>query len=330
MIEIEKFGLETPLRYFPDVSKLYLGKPKMKELEDIFKPLKDGEETFSLKHLKILIDKENRYWKFLDWWRMPAIKKKEIEDIEHIFENLQHKDKLVIEELFKRLKNIEIVSCILRFVDPNNYGILSSPVECLLYVKGKEPIEKYLLYLENLDELKNEYQFTRIADVDMALWTLARILYSSSLKDVPKYKKIYDLYRNKPNALKRIMARNALEHIWEEKSYVHISDLFLETDYIIAGIIAGRGLEHFVKKLCRENDIPLLKRDINGSEKKVSIKKLANELASGRYITKEEKFSIYNWWEIRCDLAHEFKMKSTSNEVEKMIEGINIFINKHS
>ena len=73
-----------------------------------------------------------------------------------------------------------------------------------------------------------------------------------------------------------------------------------------------------------------MKRDINGSEKKVSIKKLTNELTSGRYITKEEKFSIYNWWEIICDLAHEFKMKSTYNEVEKVIEGINIFINKYS
>jgi hypothetical protein len=208
--------------------------------------------------------------------------------------------------------------------------ILSSPVECLLYVKGKEPIKKYLLYLENLDELKNEYQFTRIADVDMALWTLARILYSSSLKDVPKYKKIYDLYRNKPNALKRIMARNALEHIWEEKSYVHISDLFLETDYVIAGLIIGRQLEHFIKKLCKQNDISLEELDIKRNEKKVSIKKLANELAKGGYITKEEKFSIYDWWDIRCDLAHEFKMKSTCNEVERMIEGINKFINIYS
>ena len=330
MLEIEKFDLKTALRYFPDVSSIYLGRPKMQELEDIFKPIKKGKEAFSMEHLKILIDKENLYWKFIDWWGIPEIKNKKMEDLKYIFEDLQQKDELVIKKLFHLLKNIEMVSCILRFVDPNNYGILSSPVECLLSVKGEDPKKKYLLYLENLDELKKEYQFTRIADVDMALWTLARILYSSSLKDVPKYEKIYHLYKNKPNAVKRIMARNALEHIWEEKSYLHISDLFLGTDYVIAGLIAGRQLELFVKKLCKQHDIPLVEWDINGKEKKVSIKKLANELAGGPYITKEEKYSIYNWWKIRCDLAHEFKMKSTYNEVERMIEGINRFINKYS
>jgi len=297
MMEIEKFDLKTALRYFPDVSSLYLGKPKMKELEDIFKPVKNGDEAFSIKHLKILIDKENRYWKFIDWWGIPEIKNKKMEDLKYRFEELQQKDDFVIKRLFKLLGNIEIVSCILRFVDPYNYGILSSPVECLLVVKGKNPIEKYLLYLENLGELKKEYQFTRIADVDMALWTLARILNSSSLKDDPKYKKIYKLYKNKPNAVKKIMARNALEHIWEEKSYLHISDLFLETDYIIAGIIAGRGLEHFVKKSCRENDIPLVEWDINDNEKRISINKLAKELAGIKYITKEERWSIGDWWD---------------------------------
>ena len=35
MIEIEKFDLKTALRYFPDVSSIYLGRPKMQELEDI-------------------------------------------------------------------------------------------------------------------------------------------------------------------------------------------------------------------------------------------------------------------------------------------------------
>ncbi|GAH54918.1 unnamed protein product, partial [marine sediment metagenome] len=237
MIEIEKFNLKAVFKYFPSISEVYLGKPKMKELEDIFKPLKDREEAFSLEHLKILIDEENRYWKFLDWWKMPGVKEKELEDLKYIFNKLKKNDELVIGKLYAVLKNIEIVSCILRFVDSNNYGILSSPVECLLYVKGIDPEEKYLLYLENLDELKKEYQFARIADVDMALWTLARILNSSSLKDVPKYKKIYELYKNKPNAVKRIMARNALEHIWEEKSYLQISYLFLETDYVIAGLI---------------------------------------------------------------------------------------------
>ncbi len=330
MIEIEKFNLKTVGKYFPNISELYLGKPKMKELEDIFKPIKNGEEAFSIEHLKIMIDKENRYWKFIDWWGIPEIKNEEMEKLIYVFEDLKQRDESVIKRLFKLLGNIEMVSCILRFVDPINYGILSSPVECLLNVKGEAPKEKYLLYLENLDELKKEYQFTRIADVDMALWTLARILYSSSLKDVPEYEKIYELYKNKPNAVKRIMARNALEHIWEEKSYLHISDLFLETDYVIAGLIAGRQLELFVKKLCKQNDISLEELDIKSNEKKVSIKKLANELAKGGYITREGKFSIYDWWEIRCDLAHEFKMKSTCNKVERMIEGINIFINKYS
>lgn len=330
MIEIEKFDLKTALRHFSDVSSLYLGKPKMEELEDIFKPIKKGEEAFSREHLKILIDKENRYWKFIDWWGIPEIKNKKIEDIKYIFEELKQKDELVIEKLFHLLKNIEMVSCILRFVDPNNYGILSLPVECLLHIKGKTPTQKYLLYLENLNELKKKYLFIRSADVDMALWTLARILNSSSLKEVPKYEKIYKLYKNKPNAVKRIMARNALETIWEEKSYFHISYLFLETDYVIAGLIIGRQLELFVKKLCKKNDISLWGWGRDWNEKRLSLRKLAQELSKDKHITNEERRIIGKWWDIRCDLAHEFKMKSTYDNVERMIEGINRFISKYS
>ena len=68
---------------------------------------------------------------------------------------------------------IEVVSVILRFVDPRHFGILSPPVEKVLGIgPSRNHVNKYLGYLNNLRQLKSERNFATAADVDLALWTL--------------------------------------------------------------------------------------------------------------------------------------------------------------
>ncbi|GAJ03581.1 unnamed protein product, partial [marine sediment metagenome] len=231
-----------------------------------------GKEELSLRHLKAIRDD----WAFLTWWKMPPIKQEDLEYLKGVFVDLGPQDKRIISKLYDLLKNIEIVSCILRFIDPQNYGILSPPVENILNVKGKHQIEKYTNYLEDLKELKEEYNFERIADVDMALWALANIMNYSELKHHPTYSSIYNEYEQTANPVKKIMARNSLEQIKEEKP-LYKAELFFDSDFVTAGLIAGRVLDLFVKELCDENGIKRIERTKKKDYRYLSIPELAEK-----------------------------------------------------
>lgn len=299
------FDLKKYWAHFPIVSQRELGGPKMRELESIFAPLKAGSAEFGLSHIDIIKDEDSRYWRFLYWWKMPEISEADISDLKNAFYKIQAFDEALITRLFNLLKNIEIVSCLLRFISPEDYAIFSTPVEDLLNIKGRTPIIKYNAYLRDLNELKSHYQFTRIADVDMALWTLARILNSESLREKAPYKELYECYWREPNPVKRIMAKNALDQIWGERRYVHIADLFLQTDFIVAGILAGRELELHIKKMCQARNIPLTFINDSGKKENKPFRRMVRDLYCNEVIDADMKDQIYGWWEIRCDLVHE-------------------------
>ena len=75
--------------------------------------------------------------------------------------------------LLELFHQIEVVSVILRFVDPRHFGILSPPVEKVLGIgPSRNHVKKYLGYLSILRQLKSKRNFETAADVDLALWTL--------------------------------------------------------------------------------------------------------------------------------------------------------------
>lgn len=86
--------------------------------------------------------------------------------------------KETISFLYKRFLHIEVVSIILRFVDPQNYAIISPPVEKFFSLQPKEDhVEYYVSYLNLLEKTSKHFRSpTRLADVDMALWCLSFLL----------------------------------------------------------------------------------------------------------------------------------------------------------
>jgi hypothetical protein len=324
----EPFNLRKFWARFPIVSQRALGGPRMQELEALFAPLKTGSAEFNLDYIHIVADEDARLWRFHDWWKMPEIREEEISDLKHAFRDLHAFNESLIARLFALLKNIEIVSCILRFVSPENYSIFSTPVEDLLNIKGRAPVAKYISYLRNLEELGKIYQIRRAADVDMALWTLAHILGSPELQKEPQYKELYESYMREPNAVKRIMAGNALEQVWGERQYIHIADLFLKTDFSVAGILAGRELELHVKKLCKARKIPLTFIDPSGRKKNRGLRTLARDLLENGVIDKETQRRVIDWWQVRCDLTHEEAPSVPEAQVRRMISGVVEFLRR--
>jgi hypothetical protein len=116
------------------------------------------------------------HWWFQRFWVFPprnhiepALKKETFN-----FWNLTQKNEAdTIRRLLYIFKSIELVSIILRFIRPEHYGIYSSPVQHMLEIRrGRDLVETYLNYLNNLREIRKHYDFTRVADADMALWVL--------------------------------------------------------------------------------------------------------------------------------------------------------------
>lgn len=314
----KRFDLKKLIDHFSDISGRRWGITlQLNRLESVFKPVKDGQEELSLKQIIAIRDD----WAFMNWWKMPEIREEDLVPLRGVFVRLKPKDEDVISKLFDLLKNIEIVSCVLRFIDPKNYGIFSPPVENILNVKGKHQIEKYVNYLSHLNELKEEYNFVRIADVDMALWALANIINYSYLRHHPEFSKMYDEYEQTTNLVKKIMAKNSLEEIKKEKP-LYKAELFLDADRILAGLIAGRELDLFVKELCSEHGIKLVEKTVKRELRYLSVPELSDKLADEKFISKEEKNAIREWWRIRCCLMHEEETSVNKDEVKGMIDGI--------
>jgi len=111
-----------------------------------------------------------RYWVFPPEERItPALEGKTFD-----FWNLSRSNEAdLIREILYVFKSIDLVSIILRFIRPDDYAILSSPMQHLLNIRGgRDPVETYLNYLRNVRDIKEQYRFERVADADMALWVL--------------------------------------------------------------------------------------------------------------------------------------------------------------
>ena len=155
----------------------------------------------------------------------------------------------------------------------------------------------------------------------MSLWALANIINYSMLRNHPIYSTIFYEYEQTPNPVKKIMARNSLEQIKKEKP-LYKAELFLDSDYVLAGIIAGRELEIFINDLCSEARIKLVTQKGYGKPKRLPFSERLEKLEEKKSISKKDIDNLNGWWDIRCDLLHKEVISRSKSEIENMIEGL--------
>ncbi|HOM94710.1 MAG TPA: hypothetical protein P5517_06205 [Candidatus Saccharicenans sp.] len=323
------FDLKQLLPLYDEIGRLkYGGTLNFPQLMKLMEPVRLGQEDFGLKHLEII----KRDHLFPAWWKMPELSPQEIDSLKELFKNIQPKDIGLIQKLFDIFKNIEIMSCLLRIICPEHYGIYSAPVENLLSIKAETPVKKYLCYLDDLSELKESYGFDTSAEVDMSLWALSAILNEDWLRNNPDYHQIYLDYINEPNAVKRISARQALKNIRRENvTYLDLAECFLATDPEVAGFLAGKELESLIYTLY-EKVIPRRK----GYRAK-DFRSRVEELWGKRHLRDQEKEEIFGWWETRNKAVHPDWVSAPPEEVSlfreeviRMISGVRGFKEKLS
>ena len=159
-------------------------------------PLKFGD-------LDELFDSAQRHWWFADFWHVPQ--KDGQLSLSFPFCDLdENNEKQAIRELLEELRQIELVSIVLRFARPDSYGILSPPVERVLNVAwGSDSVETYLNYLRNLRAICKVVPLARVADADMALWVLHAKYFG------PLNREVADYYENDSTLLK-LRAQNLM------------------------------------------------------------------------------------------------------------------------
>jgi len=301
------FDLKQLLPLYDEIGYLkYGGTLNFPQLMKLMEPVRLGQEDFGLKHLKII----KRDHLFPAWWKMPELGPQEIDSLKELFKKVQAKDTGLIQQLFDIFKNIEIMSCLLRIMCPEHYGIYSAPVENLLSIKAETPVKKYLCYLDDLTELQEIYGLATIAEVDMALWALSAILNEDYLRNNADYHQIYLDYINESNAVKRISARQALKNIRKENvSYLDLAECFLETDPEVAGFLAGKELENLIYDLYEQADTR------HKGYRARDFRSRVEELWEKRYLRDQEKEEIFGWWETRNKAVHPDWVSAPPEEV---------------
>ena len=126
----------------------------------------------------------------------------------------------------------------LRFIDPLQFGIMSSPVQTVLGVRPRRrSTATYTAYLKSLEQIRKDRGFDRVADVEMALWTL-QIGVLDRLPTMPSRERLAKDYE-KDIELRRIQARNLTVQLLKETPKLDVADALLSTDVALAGQIAG-------------------------------------------------------------------------------------------
>jgi len=321
LTEMSQFDLKKLLPCYQEVAILkYGGTLDFKRLEKSMEPVRLGREEFSNQHLEML-ERDNL---FPAWWKLPKLIGPELEVLKGAFRNIQPRDQDLVQKLFDIFKNIEVLSCLLRVICPQHYGIYSAPVENLLSIKAETPVRKYLVYLENLTELQEEYGLERIADVDMALFALCCLLNEGYIRQNPEYHQIYLDYLERPNLVKKISARNALRNIRQENIYyLDLAESFLENDPEIAGILAGKELECLINRLFSELQTRHKIYPPGPMPEKLE------ELALRKVFSDQVKEDIQKWWDTRNDCVHlnlaeasEPELNQLRARVRQMITGL--------
>ena len=161
-------------------------------------------------------------------------------------------EKELVRHLHGVFRQIEPVSMVLRFIDPNRYGIFSSPVATILGVRHRRKATvTYQAYLESLREVRDERGFDRTADVEMALWALHVGVLDRRLPE-EQYRGLKESYeRDVP--LRQIATRNLTSQLLSENTKLRVAEYLLgkKEEIALAGQIAGIEFEQVVGKRVR-------------------------------------------------------------------------------
>jgi tetratricopeptide (TPR) repeat protein len=218
-------------------------------IEQKLKHLREGGSLI-YEDLETIAD--DKCWPFNEYWMWPS--KEQIEDklkiTDGLFVELPNKEEEALSKLLYIFKNLSLVSIVLRFVRPRYYAIYSRPPLYLLRIeRGKDDIEEYMNYIDEMRLLRKSFEEFRTAEADMIVWAIAE----ETRRDKKSYKgkEILDEFI-------KLLAEVLPENLTIEELISHhaqnplkIAEIYYERkQFKTAGMWAGRAFEKYVKNQC--------------------------------------------------------------------------------
>lgn len=279
-----KIGIETVKEGFQKACTRRFGrKVDFTPLEEELGRLKKGG-SLTYGHLEKIAN--GQIWPFSDFWRWPVREQieEELRSTEGLFKRLdglrseygetEEEEKPFVKHLYDIFKNLELVSIVLRFVDPENYGILSPPITKILNCpRGDDYATEYTNYLKELRKYRDIYQLERVAYADMFLWAIAELedqrdgllqFFHRSVEE-----------SNRKKIVREIIGRDILGRPPIEKAKFYLEKV---EDYNTAAMWAGYAFVNLFEEKCLKNAISLWHKNSEGREERKKIPELIKEL----------------------------------------------------
>ena len=231
------------------------------------------------------------------------------------FLDLPESEEQVVQELQSVFHQIELVSVILRFVDPNNYGILSPPVERILGIcSAEDHHEKYRLYVTNLRRVRDNVDgLAAAAQVDVALWVLSVGVLSEELEDESQCNRLRREYVS-DLLLRTIRVENLTRHLFGDLRRGELAEALnrcsTNAAHELAGQIAGIEFEKSIKAILRTH-----------RESREGLWSLVQDVCTQQRSARRNQTMWENAVEIRNRLIHTNGQWS-NHDVERLIEAM--------
>ena len=268
----QKDYLHTCLALHSDLTEILYGRRQdIRRIEDMTAEIRKNHQL-TYEDIEKILDRNVWNADMFGYWP----KRQDIESILNLnFKDLPGRQDNVIRHMYSVFRQIEPISVILRFVMPEEYGIISAPVEKVLgmnYFGSYEihpeypHLEKYKIYLCDLRSLRKERDFDRVADVDMALWVLQIGVLERRLKDHEDQeilRKLREDFRQ-DSKLRAIQARNLTKHLFRPDTMhrLDLAEALLSSDLQFAGQIAGIEFERSIKRKTKANPKDGLRNEV--------------------------------------------------------------------
>ena len=268
---------------------------------------------------------QSKYWSYTKWW--PPVSEDLLGDPIRIPDDLSEDQsrKVIIKLLHDRLKNIECVSTVLRFLRPDQFGIISFPVTNLIILpQAKNATDYSLGYLASLRELQERCGGTRlrrVADVDMALWSAAHFSQDADLgPDLEPVKKATkEMWQ--ADEFQELRFRNLLTGLQlkqESATYLIFARALLAHDYKLASVVTANVYESLIHQIGKAYQLP----PAEGGERTTG--KLVEDLEK-RGIPRQigiERGRLLKWWGFRKRAVHEKPVPLTPSDAQEFAGGV--------
>ena len=303
-------------KLFPEATERQTG--RRQDLEALERSLTPARSHMKVGSSELRIIESSAAWSYANWW--PALSKT-ADSVVELPKNLELPDakRQAVRALQDCLKHIEVVSVVLRFLCPEEFGILSPPVTWLLNLApADDHVEYYLRYLNTLHDLaRHSRGLRRAADIDMALWSAFYLSLDpawASLKEEMEQDRYFQEIRLKN--LVESLGRFGRE---TDQQRLLLAKAIVKHDHLTAALIAARSYESLVLELAQRLGVspgPKSRQTKVGS----LVEKLGREPLKLRSLRlSPDRFD--RWWHWRNDAVHPDRQLS-KRDAEKFVQEI--------